>query len=193
LLEQGNSRAELLLFVFGQNANHIGQRFHAAFARLPHKANAFGCCFEADAPAVIGRMAADHSRALEAGDDAAHCRRTDLLSVGKFAERLWSTEDEDGESGKLGGTDVGFAVADAKSAEQVDGGGVKLVGDFGRDNLGRGADPCGGDLKRMGAFAGGGERGNCSSHRRGCRCGRGLRSGEALALVFFGLDRRHGR
>ena len=43
---------------------------------------------------------------------------------------LWSAEDEDGESGKLGGADVGFAIADAKAAEQVDGAGVELVGDF---------------------------------------------------------------
>ena len=69
-------------------------------------------------------------RALEAGDDAAHGGWPDLLGVGELAERLWSAEDEDGKGGKLGRADVSFAVADAKAAEQVDGGGVELVGDF---------------------------------------------------------------
>jgi hypothetical protein len=163
LLEQSNGCAELLLFVFGEAGNGTGKRFYAPIARFPHEANAFGGRFEANAAAVFGGVAADQSCALETGDDAAHCWRTDLLSVGKFAERFGAAEDEDREGGKLGGADAGFAIANTEAAEQVDGDGVKLVGDFGRGRLGRGADRCAGNLKRIGAFADGGD---CGSDRR---------------------------
>jgi hypothetical protein len=53
LLEQSNGCAELLLFVFGESGNGIGQRFYAPFARRPHEADAPGRSFEADAAAVL--------------------------------------------------------------------------------------------------------------------------------------------
>jgi hypothetical protein len=74
---------------------------------------------------------AHQAGALEACDDAAHGWRANLLGVGELTERFWSAEDEDGEGGELGWPYVGFAIADTKAAEQVDGGGVELVGDFG--------------------------------------------------------------
>ena len=109
----------------------IGEGFYAAFARFPHEADAFRRSFEADAAAVFGGVAADQPGALEAGDDAAHGWRSDLFGVGELTERSGTAEDEDGERGKLGGADAGFAVADTKAAQQMDGGGVELVGDFG--------------------------------------------------------------
>lgn len=136
LLEQGESFAKLLSFAFGKPVDCFGEKLHAAFARFPHQADAFGRSFEAHAAAVFRGMPTDESGALEAGDDATHGGWPDLLSVGELAERLWSAEDEDGESGKLGGADVGFAVADAKAAQQMNGGGMELVGDF-RGCLGR--------------------------------------------------------
>jgi hypothetical protein len=81
-------------------------------------------------------VAADQSRALEAGDDAAHGGWADLLGIGKFAKRSSATEDQNGQSGELGRTDAAFAVADAKPPEQVNGGGVELIGDL-RQHHGR--------------------------------------------------------
>jgi hypothetical protein len=132
LLEQSNGCAELLLFVFGESGNGTGKRFYAPFARFPHKANAFGGRFEANAAAVFGGVAADQSCALEAGDDAAHGGGADLLGLGKLAQRSGAAKDEDRKGGQLGGADAGFAVADTKSSEQMYSGGVKLVGDFHR-------------------------------------------------------------
>ena len=117
LLEQSESLAELLSFSFGERAHCFRKGLHAAFARFPHQAHAFGRSFEAHAAAVIGSVPAHQAGALEAGDDAAHGGWADLLSVGKFAVRLWSAEDEDGEGGKLGGANASFAIADTESAE----------------------------------------------------------------------------
>jgi len=100
--------------VFVKASNGIGQRFYATFARFPHQADALWRSFEAHAAAVFGGMAADELGALEACDDAAHGRRSYLLSVGELTERSGAAKDEDGERGKLGGADVGFAVADAQ-------------------------------------------------------------------------------
>jgi hypothetical protein len=130
LLEQGEGLAELLSLVFGEPVHCFGKGLYAAFARFPHQADAFGRSFEAHAAAVLRGMPADERGALKAGDDAAHGWRADLLGTGKFAERFWSAEDEDGEGGELGRADASFAVANAETAEQVDGGGVKLIGDF---------------------------------------------------------------
>jgi hypothetical protein len=138
LLEQGESFAELLSLAFGEPIHCAGKRLHAALARFPHQVDAFGRRLEAHAAAVFRGMPTDESGALEANDDAAHCRWADLLGVGKFAERSGPAKDEDGESGKLGGADAGFAIADTKAAEQVDSGGVKLIGDFGRCHVRRG-------------------------------------------------------
>lgn len=130
LLEQGDSSAKLLSFVFGKPVHCLGERLYAALARFPHQADAFGRSFEAHAAAVFRGVPANQAGALETGDNATHGRRADLFGVSKLAERFWAAEDEDGESGKLGGADASFAVADAKAAEQVDGSGVKLIGDF---------------------------------------------------------------
>lgn len=74
-------------------------------------------------------MAADEPRALETGNDSAHRGRANLFGVGQLPERPKSPEDQDGESGKLGGTDATFAVADTEAPQKVDRGGVELVGD----------------------------------------------------------------
>ena len=138
LLEQGKSAVELLSLVFGEPFHCVGKGLHAALARFPHQADAFGRSFEADAAAVFGGVSADELGALEAGDDAAHGGRADLLGVGELTERSGAAKDEDGERGKLGRTDVGFAVADAQTAKEVDGGGMELVGDFCRCHVRRG-------------------------------------------------------
>ena len=121
----------MLPLVFVKASNGIGQRFYATFARFPHQADALGRSFEAQAAAVFGGVSTDELGALEAGDDAAHGGRAYLFGVGELTERSGAAEDKDGERRKLGGADVGFAVADAKAAQQVDCGGVELVGDFG--------------------------------------------------------------
>jgi len=77
-------------------------------------------------------MSLDQAGALQAGDDAAHGWRADLFGVGEFAERSGPTEDEHGESGELGRTDAAFAVADAKTAKQVNRSGVELIRDVRR-------------------------------------------------------------
>ena len=131
LLKQFEGAPELLAVIFGERGEGFGQRFHAALAALPHQADTPGRGFQAHAAAVFRGVAADQSRALEAGDDAAHGGWADLLGIGKFAKRSGATEDQDGKSGELGGTDAAFAVADAKPPEQVNGGGVELFGDVG--------------------------------------------------------------
>ena len=131
LLKQCEGCAELLPFVFGEALYGTSEGLYAAFARFPHEADAFRRRLKADAAGVFGGMSADQSGALEAGDDAAHRWRSDVFSVGKLTERSGTAEDEDGERRKLGWADVGFAVADTKPSQQMDGSGVELVGDFG--------------------------------------------------------------
>lgn len=132
LLQKRYRFAELRALVFWECGEGLGQGFHAALAAFPHKADALWSCFKAHASAVFGGMAPHQPGALQAGNDAAHGGRTDVFGVGKFAERLWAAENEDGQGGKLGGAHAAFSVADAKPAEQVDGSGVELIGDFGR-------------------------------------------------------------
>ena len=129
-LKQCKGAPEFFAVTFGARGESFGERLHTALAALPHQADTFGGRFEAHAAAVYGGVAADQSRTLEAGDDAAHGGWADLLGIGKFAKRSGATEDQDGESGELGRTDAAFAVADAKPPEQVNGGGVELVGDL---------------------------------------------------------------
>jgi hypothetical protein len=135
LLEKSESFAELLSVVFEEPVHRFGKGLHAALARFPHQADAFGRSFEAHAAAVFRGMPTDERGALEAGDDAAHCWRANLLGVGKLAERSGSAEDEDGKGGKLGGANASFAVANTEATEQVDGSGMELVGDFGRGHV----------------------------------------------------------
>lgn len=127
MLEQGDGIAELLSFTFAQSLYCFGERFDATLAPFPHKADTFGCGFEADAAAVFGGVAADKTGAVQAGDDAAHGWRAHLFRVGKFAKRSGTAEHEDGQGGKLGGADAAFAIAYAKSSEQVNGSGMKLI------------------------------------------------------------------
>jgi hypothetical protein len=174
LMEESEGFAELLAFVFGERGHRFGQGFDSPLTPFPHQADAFGRRFEADAPAVFRGVPADQSRTLEAGDDAAHGGRSDLFCVGKLAKRLGAAKYEDGKSGKLGGADAAFSVADTEAAEQVNRGGVELIGDFGRAHVRRGD----------GARRVDGRRGRRSSGRGG----RSFRSG-----AFFVLDRKHGR
>ena len=68
--------------------------------------------------------------AVEAGDNAAHGRRADLFGIGEFAEGSRAAKDENRKRGKLGGADAAFAVANAKTAKQVNCGGMKLIGEI---------------------------------------------------------------
>ena len=129
--EQCNGILQLELFVFRQTAHDFGEGFDAALPAFPHQTDSFGSRFEADAAAVFGGVAADKAGMLEAGDDAAHCGWTYLLGAGELAERFGSAENEDGKRGELRGADATFAVTHAQPAEQVNGRGVQLVGDFG--------------------------------------------------------------
>jgi hypothetical protein len=128
-LEQFEGAPELLSVIFGERGESFGQGFDAALASLPHQADAFGCGFEVEAAAVFGGVAAEQAGAVKAGDDAAHSGRANLLGVGKLAKRSGAAEDEYGERGELGGADAAFAVANTEPSEQVNGGGVELVGD----------------------------------------------------------------
>jgi len=119
-------------FIFRQRAHCGGQGCYAPLAAFPHQADALRGRFEADAATVFGGVPADELGALEAGDDAAHGWRADLFGIGKFAKRFRSAENEDGKCGELRGADAAFAVANAKAAQQVNGSGVELVGEFDR-------------------------------------------------------------
>lgn len=130
LLELSYGLVQLLPSGFRQARHGRGERVDAALASFPHETHPFWGCFEADAATVFCGEAADESGALEAGDDAAHGRGADLFGIGKLAKRLWSAEDENGKGGKLGRADTALAVADAKAAKEVDGGGVELVSKF---------------------------------------------------------------
>jgi len=155
---------------FGEARHGSGERVDAALASFPHEAYPFRGCFEANAAAVFCGVAADESGALEAGDDTAHRGGADLFGIGKLAKRLWTAEDEDGKSGKLGRADAAFAVADPKTPKEVDGGGVELVSKF--------------ESRQVSLSA-------CYSRRRrrsGQRCG-----WHSWAWTNFALDRRHRR
>jgi hypothetical protein len=131
-LEQGESFAELLPLVFGEPLHGFGKGLHAAFARFPHEADSFRRRFEAHAASVIRGMPPQQPGALEASDDAAHRGRADLFGVGEFAERLWAAEDKYGQRGELGGANPTLPVANTKPTQQVNRGGVKLIGDLHR-------------------------------------------------------------
>jgi hypothetical protein len=166
LLKLPYGLVQLLPRGFRQARHGRGERVDAALARFPHEAHPFWGCFEADAATVFCGVAADESGALEAGDDAAHRGGADLFRIGKFAKRLWTAEDENGKGGKLGRADTALAVANAKSAKEVNGGGVELVSKF--------------ESRQVSLRDGFGRR----RRRRGC-C--------LLAGANFALDRRHRR
>jgi len=130
LLEEPECFRQLLAFTFAKPSHGLCERFDAALAALPHEAHAPRGCLESDAAAVVRGVAADQSGALEAGDDAAHRGGADLFGIGKLAKRLCTAEDKDGKGGKLGRADTALAVADAKAAKEVNGGGVELVSKF---------------------------------------------------------------
>jgi len=173
LVEEGEGFAELLPLVFGEVGHGFGKGFHAPLTLFPHQADSFRRRFEADAPAVFGGVSADQPGAVEAGDDAAHGGRSDLFYVRKLPERLGAAEYQNRKGRKLGWADAALAVTNTKPAEQVNRGGVKLIGDFGRYYVRRG-DGTRGD----------GRNSRRSSRRRG----RSFRS-----EAFFALDRSHGR
>ena len=128
LLQQRYRFAELLFFVFGQRRECFGEHFYAASAAFPEDFGSPGGGCQPDAASIFCGLPPNQAGALKACDDAAHGRRTDLFGVGQFAEGCGPAEDQDREGGKLGRTDAAFTVADAKAAEQVNGGGVQLIG-----------------------------------------------------------------
>jgi hypothetical protein len=209
LLQQLEGAPELLAVIFGERGEGCSQRFDAALAALPHQADTFGRCFQSHAAAIFGGVAAEQSRALEAGDDAAHSRWSDLLGIGKFAKRSGATEDQNGERGELGGTDAAFAVADAELPEQVNGDGVQLIGDVrlranGRQEFSQAGffDSSRGTalgwVQAVGSHSGSRRwsgvqfRGGGRSARRQDRTADGRRRGFSGGVVFA-LDRRHRR
>lgn len=105
------------------------QGLDSASARLLHQRDSLGRGFEAHAASILGGVTPHETGALQAGDDAAHRRRANLLGVRKFPERFGSTEDEDGKGGELRGTDSAGEIADAQAAQQVDRGRMQLVSD----------------------------------------------------------------
>jgi len=149
-LEQTDGCAEFLPLLFRERSERTGKRFDAALAPLPQERYAFGCGFEADPPAVFRGVAADQSRALKALDDATHGGRANLLGIGEFAERSRSTEDEDGKRGELRRADAAFAVANTEPAKQMDGGGMKLIGEFDSRQCSACSDGRGRDTQRRG-------------------------------------------
>ena len=179
LLQQRGGILKLESVGFGEGGDGLGERGDAELPGLPHQADAFGRGFEADAAAVVGGLAADEFGALEAGDNAAHRWRADLLGVRKFAEGFGAAENEDGESGELGGADAAFAVADTQAAQQVDGSGVELVGEFGY---------CRGQRSTGGVVCG---RTRLEDVWNGRWIGWAFAA--VLAWGVFGLDRGHGR
>lgn len=148
LLQKRYRCAKLRAFVFREYGEGLSQGFHAALAAFPHKADAFWSWFDTHAAAVFRSVAADQAGTLKTGNDSGHRWRTNLLGGSEFTERLWAAENEDGQGGKLGGTDAAFAIADAQPAQKVDGGGVKVIGDFGRCYARRGYRGVEGERRR---------------------------------------------
>jgi len=126
-----------LLEVLGiEGLQRLSQEFHAALSAFLQDFGALGGGFEAEAAFVVGRGAADQAGADEAGDDAAHGGRANLLGFGEFAERTRPSKNQDGKRGELCWADPADRVAGSDAAEQVDGGGMEQVGDL--DGIGEG-------------------------------------------------------
>lgn len=81
LLQQRYGFAEMSRFVFGQSRECFCERFYSALAALPQNSGAFGGGGKPDAAPVFRWVAANQSGALEAGDDAAHGGRANLLGL----------------------------------------------------------------------------------------------------------------
>jgi len=63
-------------------------------------------------------------------DDARHGWWPHLFGGGEVAEAEWSAEDDDGERGEAWGVEAAAFVFAAEFAEEMDGGGMKFVGEF---------------------------------------------------------------
>ncbi len=101
----------------------------APVARLMHQARAFCAGAYLQAAGVVGvRGDRDQAAAGEAGDDAAHGGRFDLLGGSEFAESLRAAENQYGKRGKTRGAFAGCGVLLPHAAQQVNGCGVQVVG-----------------------------------------------------------------
>lgn len=103
----------------------------AAQTGLLHEFDAVSCGAEDDL-ARVDRVGGALGKLLlfQPIDDATHCRWTHLLGSCQLPQRLGSSEYEHRQSGEPGGADSGRRVLLAQAAQQVDGGGVKLVSDL---------------------------------------------------------------
>jgi hypothetical protein len=132
LLKLREGPRKLFSLVFVEPDHGLRKGLDAALAAFAHKTDALEGGLKTDAAAVFGGVASNQAGALEAGDDAAHRRGTNLFGIGKLAERFGSAEDQHGESRELGRPDAAFAVADAKPAQQVNSSRMELIGKLGR-------------------------------------------------------------
>jgi hypothetical protein len=132
LVEELGELGGLLKFLRMQGLQGLGQEFDAAATAFLEELGAFGGGFEAEAALVVGGGATDQAGADEAGDDAAHGGRADLFGFGQLAEGTRASKNKNREGGKLGWADSANGIAGADAAEQMDGGGMKLVADLDR-------------------------------------------------------------
>jgi hypothetical protein len=72
----------------------------------------------------------DEALFFEGVDDACHGGRANLLGCCEVAEADVASEDDDGEGGETWSVEARAFVFFAEFSQQVDGGGVKLVGDI---------------------------------------------------------------
>ena len=80
---------------------------------------------------VSSRCLVTSPLSFEGVDDAGHGWWPHLLGGGEVAETEWSAEDDDRQRGKPRGIEAAAFVFAAEFAEEMDGGGMELVGEFG--------------------------------------------------------------
>lgn len=89
------------------------------------------CRGEQGAAAVVCvLLLCDEALLFEGVDDSRHGGRADLLGGGEIAQGDGASEDDDGQGGQPWGVEAGAFVFFAESPQQVDGGGVEMVGDI---------------------------------------------------------------
>ena len=136
-VQEAGEVVEAMEVGIGEGGEGLSEGFDAARASLAHEADAPWRSFEADPAAVLGGVTPDQPGALEAGNDAAHGGRPDLLGLGELTKGPGaSSKDEDRECGELGRPHSAGEIANAQAAQEMNSGRVKLIGDskgFGRE------------------------------------------------------------
>ena len=107
----------------------LGQFVDAPVACLVQQARAVCARTDLQAAGVSGvRGDFDQAAAGQAGYDAAHGGRFYLLGGGEFSESSRAAEHQNGKRGETRGAFAGGGILLAHAAQQVDGGGVQVVG-----------------------------------------------------------------